>query len=44
MVYDDPFLPSDARASAVVQKGDASFRRMIKDFGCDPSRFDPTAS
>ena len=44
MVYDDPFLPSDARASAVVQKGDASFRRMIKDFGWDPSRFDPTAS
>jgi hypothetical protein len=40
MVYDDPFLPSDARASAVVQKGDASFRRMIEDFGWDASRLD----
>lgn len=40
MVHDDPFLPSDARASAVVEKGDASFRRMIEDFGWDPTRLE----
>jgi hypothetical protein len=40
MVFDDPFLPSDARASAVVQKADAAFRRMVEGFGWDPSRLD----
>ena len=35
MVYDDPFLPSDARASAVVEKADAAFRSMVEGFGFD---------
>lgn len=40
MVADDPFLPSDARASAVVEKADAAFRRMLEGFGWDPGALD----
>jgi hypothetical protein len=40
MVIDDPFLPNDARASAVVEKADAAFRGMIEGFGWDTSRLD----
>lgn len=40
MVSDDPFLPSDARGSAVVQRADAAFRQMIESFGWDPSGLD----
>jgi hypothetical protein len=35
MVCDDAFLPSNTRASALVQKADTSFRRMIEHFGWD---------
>jgi hypothetical protein len=31
MVFDDPFLPNDARASAVVEEAHSSFRRLIQD-------------
>jgi hypothetical protein len=41
MVYEDPFLSGETRTSALVQRANASFRRMIEDFGWDASGFDP---
>jgi hypothetical protein len=40
MVADDPFLPAEARALAVVEKADTAFRRMIEGFGWDPGALD----
>jgi hypothetical protein len=40
MVFDDPHLPNDARASAVVEGADVAFRQMIERFGWDASQLD----
>lgn len=37
MVIEDPFLPNDARASAVVRRSDASFKELVEGFGWDAS-------